>query len=88
MPVATRPAPLGESVSSIDALLDEINRLGGKAQRLNEQAVGDALEQLVELESVKQAALWATPDLARLKIADRLRALGVEIVPPNADKFI
>jgi len=76
-----RPAP------NLDALLAEVNRLAGKARRVDESAIGEALRELVETEKVTRAALWATPDLARLKIAERLRALGVEIVPRDADKL-
>jgi len=70
----------------MEELLNEVNRLAGKARRVNEQEIGDALRQLVETENVKRAALWATPEIARLNLAERLRALGVEIIPHDADK--
>ncbi|MDE3092034.1 MAG: LUD domain-containing protein, partial [Chloroflexota bacterium] len=73
-------------VGEIDTLINEVNRLAGKARRVNEQAIGDALRRFVEVENVKRAALWATPEIARLNLVERLRALGVEIIPHDADK--
>jgi len=72
--------------SEIDELINEVNRLGGKARRVNEHEIGAALKQLVETENIKRAALWATPEFARLNLATRLRAQGVEIIPHDADK--
>ena len=45
-----------------------------------------ALRELVKAESVKKATLWATPDLQALDVGGALKALGVELVPPQADK--
>lgn len=72
--------------TAIDQLIQEINRLGGKARRIEEKEIGPALEQLVQSEKIKRAALWATPEIARLGLGDRLRAAGVALVPLDAAK--
>ncbi|MBI5029081.1 MAG: iron-sulfur cluster-binding protein [Chloroflexi bacterium] len=73
-------------VDEIDQLIGEVNRLAGKAQRVSEQQIGEALKQLVEIENIKSAALWATSEIARLNLAECLRASGVAIIPHDADK--
>lgn len=72
--------------ANVDALLAEINRLSATARRVSDEGLDAALQSLVEAENVKKAALWATEGLTRLKIETRLRALGVEIIPNDADK--
>jgi L-lactate dehydrogenase complex protein LldG len=71
--------------TGIDTLIAEINRLSGKACRVRAEAIDLALNELVEREGIKSAALWPVEDLTRLNLAARLRALGTEIVSPQAD---
>jgi hypothetical protein len=47
-----------------------------------------ALVDLVKTEDVKRATLWTTPELAAWEVAGTLKALGVEIVPAQADKHL
>lgn len=72
--------------AEIDKLIEEINMLSGSARRIGENEFDAALRQLVEVEQIKKATLWATPQIAEWRIAERLRALGVEIIPHDADK--
>ncbi len=77
----------GERPSAeLDALVAEINRLSGKAIRVSDQAIDVALKELVEAEGIKAAVLWTVEDITRLNLGARLRALGVAIVDPLADK--
>jgi L-lactate dehydrogenase complex protein LldG len=45
-----------------------------------------ALAELVRLEGVKRATCWTTPEIKAWDVAPTLQALGVEIIPPDADK--
>lgn len=90
-PVTERPAILpprhaGEVDAEIDRLIAEINALSGIAQRLDSAQVKQALRELVDKEKIKQATLWSTEELARLRVADHLRDLDVEIISGNADQ--
>ncbi len=79
------PRQPGTRAEEITKLIEEINKVSARAQRLGEQEIGKALNELVEQENIRIAALWTTPNLA--PVAMHLRALGVEIVPPGADKY-
>jgi L-lactate dehydrogenase complex protein LldG len=86
-----RPAILparvaGETEAEVDLLLKEVAASAGVAQRVSQSAVSAALRSLVEEEQVRRATCWSTPRLRALDIEGQLRACGVEIVPPQADK--
>ena len=90
-PIAPRPPILpprvaGAVEAEIDLLLGEIDKLSGVTQRLTESELDAALHDLIQVQEIKQATLWPTAGLARLRIEERLRALGVAIVSPYADK--
>jgi len=85
-PAIPPPRTAGPVEAEINLLLSEITKLSGVAQRMTEEELDAALRNLVETEGVKKATLWATPGLAELRVADRLRVLGVEIVPHDGDK--
>ncbi len=73
--------------AEIVQLFAEIGKLSGKTRRLaNAGMLRSALADLVKAETVKKATLWTTPDLATWDVAGILKALGVEIVPPQAGK--
>jgi L-lactate dehydrogenase complex protein LldG len=75
--------------AEIELLFAEIGKLTGITRRLaGREDLKSALGELVEAEQVTQATLWSTPDLQSLEIAGTLRALGVELIPPHADKQI
>jgi L-lactate dehydrogenase complex protein LldG len=66
-------------------LLAEIGKLSGVTRRLRSRDdLQAALADLVGAEEVKQATLWATPDLEAWDVAGELVALGVELVSPQA----
>lgn len=89
-PVPPRPAAVparqpGALDDEIDLLIEEIDKLSGAAQRMKEGELAGALEALVQSHELKKAALWDTPWLKALRIEERLRAMGLEIVPPGAE---
>ncbi len=81
------PRTPGEPEAELTQLLAEIGKLSGVTRRLaNRDELRSALADLVAAERVTKATLWATADLAAWGVAEALRALGVEIVPAQADK--
>ncbi len=90
-PLSPRPAiyesrQVDSPESEIELFLQEVGKLSGVARRLVPSDVRAALAVLVEEQETRTATLWATPVLKQLGVAEELRALGVEIVSPNADK--
>src|SRR5512139_1356853 len=83
------PRTPGEAEAEIALLLAEIGKLNGSTRRLaNRDELRAALADLVTAEDVKRATLWTTPELAAWEVAGTLKALGVEIVPAQADKHL
>jgi L-lactate dehydrogenase complex protein LldG len=79
------PRAPGATEAEIEMLLAEIGKLNGVTRRLrNRDDLQSALAELVRTEQVKKATLWATPDLQAWDLTGRLRALGVELVSPQA----
>jgi L-lactate dehydrogenase complex protein LldG len=73
--------------AEIEQFLTEVRKLSGVAQRLaGRDALAGALAELVRIEAVKRATLWSTPELTAWDVAGTLRALGVELVSPQAGK--
>jgi L-lactate dehydrogenase complex protein LldG len=90
-PVSARPDLLpprvaGDLEPEVDRLLKEVNALAGTAARVAPADTEALLRQLVEQEGVRRAACWSTQRLRDLDVEGQLRACGVEIVPPQADK--
>jgi L-lactate dehydrogenase complex protein LldG len=90
-PVQARPPILPPRAADtldheVDRLLKEVSALSGTAARLNSGDVGASLQRLVEQEGVRRATCWSTPRLSELDVEGHLRACGVEIVAPQADK--
>jgi len=81
-----RAAAEAEAEVEVDLLLKEVTALAGVAQRVSQAEVGASLRRLVEQEDVRRATCWNTPRLRALDIEGQLRACGVEMVPPRADK--
>ncbi len=80
---------LPESVDSeTERFLSEVNKLSGKAERLEPSNIRSALQFLVTEQDIHKATVWNTPRLNQLKITTYLSLLGVELVSPNADKHI
>ncbi|MBI3912836.1 MAG: LUD domain-containing protein [Chloroflexi bacterium] len=76
----------GTQATEIDQLIAEINALAGSARRVKEKEIENALVELIETESIRRAATWMTPGLKAWRVQETLRARGVEIIPPGADK--
>lgn len=90
-PVARRPplpAPRAAETTEaeVERLIQEILSLDGAARRLEAPEIDAALAGLVKAENVRRATLWSTERLAQLGIADRLRELGVNLIPHDAGK--
>lgn len=78
---------LPESVESeTERFLSEVNKLSGKAERLEPSNVLSALEVLIAEQNIRKATVWNTPRLNQLQITTYLSSLGVELISPNADK--
>jgi L-lactate dehydrogenase complex protein LldG len=91
LPATARVGPraAGPADAEIEQLFTEIGKLSGDTRRLaGRDALRPALADLVHAETVRKATLWSTPDLAAWDVAGALGALGVEIVPPQADKHL
>jgi L-lactate dehydrogenase complex protein LldG len=90
-PLAARPAielaRQGEKPDAeLEHFLDEIRQLSGSAERITRQDIVASLESLVDSHAIRKATLWRTPRLEQLGLEAALRGLGVEIVPPGANK--
>ncbi len=84
-----KPRIAEPSDAEIDLLFTEIGKLNGITRRLaGRDDLRSALADLVKAEAVKKVTLWSTPDLATWDVSGTLRALGVEIVSPQADKHL
>ena len=83
------PRKPGDPEAEMALLLGEIEKLSGVTRRLaSRDELGVALAELVKTEDVKRATVWTTPDLADLGVGETLKALGVELVPAQADKHL
>jgi L-lactate dehydrogenase complex protein LldG len=84
-----KPRAVGLIDAEIEQLFIEIGKLNGVTRRLaSRNDLGAALAELVKAEAVKKATLWSTPDLMAWDVPGTLKALGVEIVSPQADKHL
>ncbi len=90
IPMPPIPIPPSRPAGSLDAeitlFLEELHKLSAAGQRLSPPDLPAALQELVRTHSVRKAALWSTPRLDALGIAECLRHLGVEVLPHGADK--
>jgi len=80
------PRQAADPEAEVDQLLSEVNALAGVAKRVGPDEIEASLRNLIEQETVRRATLWSSPTLRRLDVEGRLRACGVEIVAPDADK--
>ncbi len=71
----------------IEQFLQEIAALQGVGRQMEPAAVGEALNALVSERGVHKAVLWDTPFLKKLDVGGQLQGWGVELVPPDADKY-
>ena len=87
LPIVAARTP-GSQAAEIALLIEEIGKLSGTAQQMTRAEIPAALQALVAEQDVHRAALWRTAGLESLGIAAALQALGMEVVPPNADKHL
>ncbi|MBN1921073.1 MAG: LUD domain-containing protein [Anaerolineae bacterium] len=81
------PARTAGSVQDeLALLLHEIEDVAGHSQRLSVEALDVALQELIQTENIRTATVWNTPTLQRLEIAQKLEKIGVQLIPPDADK--
>ncbi len=85
-PSIVPPRTSGDRQSEIQKFITEVIALKGSACQLGPAEVPNALGDLVRIESIKKATVWNTERLGRLGVMDKLKALGVEIIPHDADK--
>jgi L-lactate dehydrogenase complex protein LldG len=87
--VRVPPRKPGDPEVEIAQLLAEIGKLSGVTKRLaSRDELREALADLVKTETVRKATLWTTPNLTTWEVAGTLKALGVELVSPQADKHL
>jgi L-lactate dehydrogenase complex protein LldG len=87
--VRVSPRKPGDPELEITQLLAEIGKLSGVTKRLaSRDELREALADLVKAETVRKATLWTTPNLTTWDVAGTLKALGVELVSPQADKHL
>lgn len=78
---------LPESVDSeIERFLSEVNKLSGKAERLEQANLFSAIQFLIAEQNIRKVTVWNTPYLNQLQITTHLSSLGVEFISSNADK--
>lgn len=76
----------GSLDAEVQLFFSELNRLSANGIEVTLEDITPHLETLVQDEKISKATIWETPLLQRLQIASHLRALGVDIVSPNASK--
>jgi len=90
-PLGPRPAIYesrqAESIDSeIEIFLNEVKKLSGVGQKLAPSEIVPALKTLIAEQNVSKATVWETSHLRRLGITETLNSLGVELIPPTANK--
>lgn len=80
------PRLAGSSDAEIEKLLNEVNALKGHAQCVRQIDLKSELQKLVASEAIQCAVLWNTERLHRLRVAEILRDVSIEIIPHTADK--
>jgi L-lactate dehydrogenase complex protein LldG len=85
-PTITSDVSIRNIEDETDLLVTEINALSGNARRINEQAIPQALHDLITQEGIENAVLWDTPGLKDRKIGELLQTMGISLSSPSADK--
>lgn len=85
-PTIMSDVPIRNIEDEADLLVTEINALSGNARRLSEQAIPQALQDLITQEGIEKAVLWDTPGLKDRKIGELLQTMGVSLSSSYADK--
>lgn len=85
-PVILNPRLPESTDSETERFLSEVNKLSGKAEKLESSNIFSALQNLVAEQNIRKATVWNTPRLNQLQITNYLSSLGVELISPNSDK--
>lgn len=85
-PPIVPPRIPGSREQEIAKLFEEISALKGNGRRIAPNQVGEALTGLVHAQSIRKAVLWNTERLAQLGVPNKLRELGIEVIPRDSDK--
>lgn len=80
------PRQPGSVEGETDHFIEEVNKLSGTAQKINQGNYLSTLEALIKDNDVHKVTLWQTPLLRQLRLEKALIDLGMEIIPPTADK--
>ena len=67
---------------------EEISKLSGETASLQTGKLDDELSELVKKFAVKKAAIWNDERTQRYGLSHKLAALGVQVVSPDADKYL
>jgi L-lactate dehydrogenase complex protein LldG len=67
---------------------EEISKLSGETAILQPGKLDDQLNELVKKYTVKKAAIWNDEHTQRYGLSHKLAALGVQVVSPDADKYV
>lgn len=81
-PASAAPRAMAERQQQF---LQEVAALSGQTAHLEAEQLGSALRQLVQAENIRKATLWPDTRLEQLQVAAQLAALGVELIPAQAD---
>ena len=92
-PVSPRPDIISprqpEPVEAeIQRFLKELKALSAVGQRLSPNSIAEAFKSLVAEQKIRKATVWETAYLKQLQVGDRLRALGVDLISPHAEKHL
>jgi L-lactate dehydrogenase complex protein LldG len=86
LPPSSQPRLPDSLDSEIERFLAEIKKLSGIPKNISSSEIEASLKELVVEQNIQKACLWNTSHLKALGIAERLKALGVEIISSNSDK--
>ena len=86
-PAIHEPRPSGSIEAETETFLNEIKKLSGIGRNLLRSEIDSELKALIQEQNIRRATVWETPRLKLLGIAETLNSLGVDLVPPNADKY-
>lgn len=87
-PVILNPRLPESTDSETERFLSEVNKLSGKAEKLEPSNIHSALQSLIAEQNIRRATVWNTPQLNQYQMTNHLSSLGVELISPNSDKHI
>jgi L-lactate dehydrogenase complex protein LldG len=93
IPISPRPDIMGSrqpgsTDAEIQRFLKELTALSAVGRFVSPDSIADALQSLVAEQQIRKATVWETTFLKQLQVGDRLRALGVDLISPDAEKHL